>query len=243
MTRAYRPPRRSMFLGLVAAAMGLVSCGGDGSPAGPSGAPTPTPAPPPAPTARYEVTFGATWSAATHPDRFPADAHFSPLIGGTHNSSVSFWSPGLPATEGIRRMAEQGRVSPLDNEVMAAISARTAEGLIRGDGLPSSPGSTSLVFEISPSYPLVTLVTMVAPSPDWFVGMSGLSLLEGGGWVAERQVVLYAYDAGTDDGEIYDAPDRPASPRRPVARLQTAPFLVAGQVPPLGTFTFRRLDP
>jgi hypothetical protein len=84
---------------------------------------------------------------------------------------------------------------------------------------------------------------MVAPSPDWFVGVSGQSLLEGGGWVEERQVALYAYDAGTDDGEIYDAPDRPASPRHAVARLETTPFLVGGQVPRLGTFTFRRLAP
>jgi Spondin_N len=232
---------------LVAASLGLAACGGDGAaPGGPSGAlaptPVPTPSTPPAPTARYLVTFDATWSAATHPDRFPSDAHFSPLIGGTHDAGASFWSPGQLATEGIRLMAERGRVAPLDTEIMAAISARTAEGLIRGDGLQSSPASTSVEFDISRSYPLVTLVTMVAPSPDWFVGVSGLSLLDGG-WVDERQVLLYAYDAGTDDGEIYDAPDRPAFPRRPIARLQTTPFLVGGQVPPMGTFTFRRLAP
>jgi hypothetical protein len=238
--------RSPMRAAVMAAALGLAACGGDGSPAAPTSplpTPSPTPAAPPPPTARYRVTFDATWSAATHPDRFPSDAHFSSLIGGTHDASVSFWAAGQPASEGIRRMAEQGRVSPLDQEVQAAIVARSADALLRGGGLGGSPGSTSLEFEISRSYPLVTLVTMVAPSPDWFVGVAGLTLLESGGWVEERRVVLQAYDAGTDDGEIYDSPDRPASPRHPVSRLEGPPFLVGGQLPPVGTFTFRRLPP
>jgi hypothetical protein len=140
-------------------------------------------------------------------------------------------------------MAEQGRTSPLDQEVTAAIGAGTADAVLRGGGLGGSPASTSLEFSIDRRYPLVTLVTMVAPSPDWFVGVSGLDLLEGGAWAEERRVVLFAYDAGTDDGEIYTSADRPVSPRRPVARLETAPFLVAGAVVPVGTFTFRRLAP
>ena len=193
--------------------------------------------------ARYRVVFDATWSASTHPDRFPSDPHFSPLIGGTHDASVSFWAPGQLATEGIRRMAEQGRQSPLDQEVMAAIGARSAETVLRGGGIGPSPGTVSLEFDVSRTYPLVTLVSMVAPSPDWFVGVSGLSLLENGAWVDEKRAVLHAYDAGTDDGEIYTAPDRPAAPRRPIFPLEETPFLVAGQVPPVGTYTFRRLVP
>jgi hypothetical protein len=231
--------RRSLLV-VVSFAVSL-GCGGAGAPAGPTAAPTPSA--PNAATARYRVTFDATWSARTHPDRFPPDAHFSPLIGGTHDERIRFWGPGELATEGIRRMAEQGRVSPLDQEVTAAIGARTADAVIRGSGLDSSPGSTSLELEVSRLHPLVTLVTMVAPSPDWFAGVAGLSLLEAGGWVEERRVVLYAFDAGTDDGEIYSAPDLPASPRRPISQLETAPFLVDGRAAPVGSFTFRRLAP
>ena len=50
--------------------------------------------------------------------------------------------------------------------------------LLSGDNLRGSPGSTQFEFEVSRDYPLVTLVTMVAPSPDWFVGVSALSLRE-----------------------------------------------------------------
>jgi len=38
-------------------------------------------------TAQYEVKFNATWSAATHPLDYPGDAHFSGIIGATHDPS------------------------------------------------------------------------------------------------------------------------------------------------------------
>src|SRR5688500_14268429 len=57
--------------------------------------PIPMPAPPAAPeTAPYRVTFDSTWSATTHPQDFPSNAHFSGLIGGTHKAAVTFWEPG-----------------------------------------------------------------------------------------------------------------------------------------------------
>ncbi len=156
----------------------------------PSGVTNPSPpAPPPqsAPPARYTATFDATWSATTH--AVPADPHFSPLIGGTHNSLVTFWREGALASDGIKDMAERGRTSPLDTEVQAAIAAGTAQRILRGDGIPS-PGTTTIQFDISAEFPLVTLVTMVAPSPDWFAGVSGLNLLDGTRWLDERTVPL-----------------------------------------------------
>ena len=52
-------------------------------------------------TASYKVTFTATWSAATHPTSFPPNPHFSGLIGGAHNASVTFWEAGSTASVGI----------------------------------------------------------------------------------------------------------------------------------------------
>ena len=39
--------------------------------------------------ARYRVTFQATWSAETHPTNFPANPHFSGLVGATHNENTA----------------------------------------------------------------------------------------------------------------------------------------------------------
>jgi hypothetical protein len=186
------------------------------------------------------VTFQATWTAATHPVDFPSSAHFSPLIGGTHNASVAFWREGSPATDGIRDMAERGLTRRLSDELNAAIAVRTGESVIMGAGIPS-PGSVSTEFEISQTHPLVTLVTMIAPSPDWFVGVSGLALFDGGRWADERRIELVPWDAGTDSGVTFTSPDLATTPRRPVAPIVTAPLSPGGQVRPLGTFTFSRV--
>ena len=81
---------------------------------------------------------------------------------------------------------------------------------------------------------------MIAPSPDWFIGVSGLSLLgEDGNWVPELTVTLYPYDAGTEDGSGYSLGNPATDPLQPITRIRgEAPF----SDEPIGTFTFT-LDP
>ena len=59
--------------------------------------------------------------------------------------------------------------------------------------ISDSPNTTSFEFEIEKGHPLVTLVTMIAPSPDWFVGVAGLDLQAGGEWAPEVVVDLGAW--------------------------------------------------
>lgn len=237
---------RTGSLGVALAALvAAAACGGGGTgPGSPSPAvPTPVPqATPTAATARYSVTFDATWNASSHPSDFPSNPHFSPLIGGTHSTRARFWTAGGIASAGIEAMAEEGRTSPLDSEVQSAISAGTAFSLIRGGGISRSPAAASAEFEIGRDHPLVSLVSMVAPSPDWFVGVDSLTLVEGGDWVAEKVVTLYPWDAGTDNGTTYAAPDADSQPRQPIRALQGHPVALGGQVAAFGTFTFRRVN-
>jgi hypothetical protein len=100
----------------------------------------------------------------------------------------------------------------------------------------------SVGFTVNLDCPVVSVVTMIAPSPDWFVGVSGLSLLEDGQWVEERVVTLFPYDAGTDAGSSYASPDAPEASPGTIFRLEAEPLLAGGDVVPLGTFTFARID-
>jgi hypothetical protein len=228
-------PARLTFCGLLL--LVCAACSETGAPIEPSGLP---PMPPPA-SARYEVVFESTWHSTTHPTDFPASAHYSGLIGGTHNDAASFWREGTLASEGIRRMAERGAKSPLDQEVLQAIAAGAAEFVLSG-GSPPTPGSVRLEFAVSQAFPLVTLVAMVAPSPDWFVGVSSVPLFDNGAWVAERRIDLFPYDAGTDSGVTYGAPDQETLPHQPIALLRGYPVAANGRVAPFGTFTFRRVQ-
>lgn len=191
-------------------------------------------------TATYSVRFEATWSASSHPQSFPRNAHFSDLIGGVHNADAVIWQEEGVASPGIELMAELGRTSPLDTEIAALIAGGDALEVIRGRGIGLSPGQVSTSFTVSRDFPLVTLVSMLAPSPDWFVGVSGLSLLSRGEWVEQRVVTLHTWDAGTDSGTSYTSSDRDTRPQQPIRRLTSGPF--ANNQTPVGSFIFTRQD-
>ncbi len=195
-------------------------------------------------TARYQVVFHATWSQLTLPTNWPANAHFSGLVGGTHNASVHFWRDGETASEGLRLMAELGQKTALLNEITPAVANGTAHFQLSGGGISPSPGSVILTFPqpMSRDYPLVTLVSMIAPSPDWFVGVDSLNLLENGRWASEKTVILYGRDAGTDSGVTFTSPDQATVPRGVVSAFAGFPALQDGVIVPFGTFTFTRLD-
>ncbi len=115
--------------------------------------------------AEYRVTFDATWSAGSHSGAYPAGAHFSPPVGGTHDATATFWQTGSLASDAIEQMAEEGAAAPLANQVALEIIQGRAFSQIAASGL-NSPGMVQTTFLVRESHPLVTLVTMIAPSPD-----------------------------------------------------------------------------
>lgn len=194
---------------------------------------------PPSQTATYRIDFSATWSSTTHPTSFPGGAHWSPLIGAVHSSRASFWEMGETSSPGMESMAETGATGTLTDEINDQIP-NNALSVVSGSG-SSSPGSVRIRgVEVRLDHPLVTVVSMIAPSPDWFAGVTGLSLLNGvGQWADTRQVVLFPLDAGTDDGTSYTASNANTSPKEPIRSLRGInPFSRA----PVATLTFTRTD-
>lgn len=188
--------------------------------------------------ATYRLTFASDWSPLTHPIDYPNTAHFSALIGSTHNSAGSIWSPGELASSGIEGMAESGSTLSLSNEINAMIAAGSAE--LRLLGSSSGPVAINAIeFTITESHPMLSITTMVAPSPDWFLGIHDLNLLRSGMWIEEHIVDLLPYDSGTDSGTSFNSPDQDTNPAEPIARINTNPL--PGDVP-LGTIVITRLS-
>ena len=186
---------------------------------------------------RFELTFEATWSKATHEADFPSGAHFSDLIGAVHHDSVFLWESGSTASPGVEQMAETGGTSTLSREVNTLIEGKSAFAVVSGDGIASSPGSTTIVIEAIDDYPFVSLTTMVAPSPDWFVGVDRLSLKNlDGSWIDTMTVELRVYDAGTDSGELYTSPNKDSRPKELIQRKTGGVFDI-----PFATLTIKRL--
>ncbi len=201
------------------------------------------PPPPPPPTARYRVTFVSDWSAATHPQDFPAghNPHYSPLIGSTHQPGAPFWMPNRPASPGMENMAETGGVSPLKPEIRAAIDAGRAGSFIGAGQLNQTPGRLSHAFDVTLEFPHVSLVTMIAPSPDWFLGVYDVPLLKDGQWVERVPRELPPWDAGTDSGRSYTSADADTLPKEPITRLEGFPVSDGGPTRSFGRFVFERI--
>ena len=225
---------------LMACTLLITACGGGGSSSSPAtteqpsnGASAPptmptTPTTPTMPTTppsaentvTYRVTFSTIWTEAQFPTQYPSGRHFSPLVGMTHNEQATLWIDAGLATEGMESMAETGGRLSLNTEINAFIEQGYAQFLLNGGGISSLTDSIEFEFEVSEAFSLVTLVSMVAPSPDWFVGVNSVDLRdENGEWRSRVNMGLRILDAGTDSGLSYNSGNSDTQPREPIQLL------------------------
>jgi hypothetical protein len=193
----------------------------------------------------YEVTFEPMWTSATHPLEYPKSTllsapHFSGLIGASHADGYALFAPGALPTPGLERLSEEGKHAPLDAEIQAAIAAGKAGSLFESDPIKDLSMPASATVTVSDAFPMVSVVAMIAPSPDWFAGAAGVRLIEGGKPVASKQVTVFAHDSGGDDGTTYTAADADTMPKQATRLLDSPHFLQAGKRVPVGTLSFRR---
>lgn len=170
-------------------------------------------------SAVYDINFTSVWNANDH-STLPNNAHWSKLVGVTHNSNVSFWNEGETASIGIERIAEQGINTEFNQEVNAAITAGNANFYMEGDELETATGSiiiNGLVIDENFSY--LTLASMIAPSPDWMIGINNVNLREDDEWLPLLTFDLYVYDTGTDDGMNYVSPNADSNPRGVITNM------------------------
>jgi Spondin_N len=191
--------------------------------------------------ATYTVTFTAAWTKQTHPNpAFPNHPFFSPMIGAVHSPGVEYWKVGGLSSPGIKLLAEEGGTELLANEVKADMDRGRALDVLGVPYTTDSPGTTTIRFHVEKRHPLVTLVTMLAPTPDWFTGVAGLDLLDAQGhWVDQKVVMLYPFDAGTEQNGAYALHQPPEPKPLPIYSLSGTAWFTSK---PIGSFTFRRLN-
>ena len=178
-------------------------------------------------TARYTVSFSSVWNETDH-GTLPGNAHWSNLVGMTHNSNVKLWELGQLASTGIERVAENGINTDLNNEVNTAISNNNADQWLQEAFSPFAAISSATIMDVlvSEDYPLLSVVSMVAPSPDWFIGIDSFSFLDGSNnWKDSVSIDMFVYDAGTEEGTGYSTSNSPSSPHVPIfSRTNITPF-------------------
>ena len=189
----------------------------------------------PANAATYRLTFEASWSNWDWDPSFFywGSSRFTGLIGATHKPNVSLWSAGKLASDGIKQVAETGSKVALKSEISKLINQGSACAEISGDNIDFPNNSGTVTFTVQPECSLVSLISKLTPSPDWFVGSDSLNLVNNSQW---RNTVVYklrAYDSGTDSGLTFTGSNLVTSPPEKIQRAPRNEDYV-------GVFTFQR---
>lgn len=178
--------------------------------------------------ATYNILFTNHWNGTDH-GPLPSNPHWSKLVGANHKNTITFLEAGSIASEGIENIAEVGNNTNFKMDVITSISEGHSEQYIDGNSLYLSESSTISINEVqvSDQFPLLTLVSMIAPSPDWMVFINNLNLrtLDNTGWKNNVSVDLSPYDAGTDSGSDYNSPNADITEHILISSLQgVSPF-------------------
>ena len=139
----------------------------------------------------------------------------------------------------------------LESELKA--ESKHIRTIIKARGLwhPNVNGNTFAIFRTDPKNHLVSLVSMLGPSPDWIVGVSALEMCQANcTWMDKKDIFLYPWDAGVDSGISYESQDYPTTPNQPIKRItsqdpadENSPFFKSegGPLKPLAKISIQKL--
>jgi hypothetical protein len=176
----------------------------------------------------YKIEFVSNWSVDSHPTDFPIGLdHWSALVGTTHNTNISFFEIGQLATNGVEKVAENGNNTTIKQEINTSINNGNAYEVIEGSGLSSGLGTITIEnVNVAIDFPYLSLITMIAPSPDWVAQINSINLTDvNNNWEPLISIDVYATDAGTDSGTTYNSSNMDMNPANNISSYEnTAPF-------------------
>ena len=176
--------------------------------------------------ATYFCALNNKWSGETHPvlyDGIESTAHWSSPVLVTHAPSYQLWADGELASPGVERVAEMGATDTIRNEILSAQTSGLVGdwdiGMDQFNDLDRSQTFGELL--LTPDFPFLSSITMMAPSSDWFTGIPGFSPIDkiDGVWYEFFEVATYPWDAGTETGNAYSLNNGAEDPHKPISQL------------------------
>lgn len=191
--------------------------------------------------ALYRIRITMNWEGPNL--GVPTGAHVTGLAGIIHAKDTFLWTPSQLATPGLEDLAETGNTLRIALESDAILAAGKALSTFL---IPPPPvtGTAEARFLFSTDHPCISFASMIAPSPDWFMGIHSLSLHTGNSWITDTTVNLFVYDAGTEEGNMFAYNNPETSPRHNIELLTAvkAEVLANGKpiIAPIGTIRFTK---
>lgn len=170
-------------------------------------------------TASYKIFITGTWAMPQH--TIPTNKHFTQFVGLIHGDSCAIYKLGILASLGVENVAEVGNSTVLKAEMDAYISAGKAlnKFFITPTGVT---GMDSAIINVNLKNARISFESMIAPSPDWFVGIDSYNLIQNGKWVNDITIPVYGYDAGTEDGDVFGYANPASVPQQLISYMTPA---------------------
>lgn len=118
--------------------------------------------------------------------------YFTPLLIAAHDNNNQLFELGTAASSHLQAMAEGGDTSGLATDLMA-VSANIVDDPVGGLLAPGTDVTATLTTDTANTQ--LSLVAMLLPTNDGFVGLNSLTLPNASGTYT---YYLNAYDAGTE---------------------------------------------
>ncbi|MEP2937476.1 MAG: spondin domain-containing protein [Gilvibacter sp.] len=196
-------------------------------------------------TATYRITFTPNFTADAFPTDYPTNPTFAAMIVAVHEPGKTIFNKGQLASDGIKLLAEDGDGSDLVTFLNSQGGEDEQDFLVTqavaGGGATQSQ---SVNVTVTPEKTEISFVTSLSPSPDWFIGVNGFSIvLDANTLVSDESISLNVLDAGTDSGTTYTSPNNPTSPPATITVVNTPPIATTGGISPsIGTLRVVRTD-
>ncbi|MFK7829925.1 MAG: spondin domain-containing protein [Congregibacter sp.] len=138
-------------------------------------------------------------------------SYFTPFLVAAHADSARLFTSGETASNSLQAMAEGGDISMLIADVEAlnaTFVANPAQGLLA----PGARTTASLNTDDAPDNTRLSIVAMILPSNDGFMGLNAISIpTEAGRYVYS----VNAYDSGTEGNDEVVGSGAPGEPGYP----------------------------
>jgi hypothetical protein len=192
------------------------------------------------PQATYRITFVTNFTETTHPTDYPDNASFGRVFLAAHSPGTSIFTLGGVASDGLKKYAEDGDLADLVAEHSGGEDNNTMT-IITGSSNVSTSTTITYDINVTPTTTRISFVSKITPSPDWFVGVSSIDLVNGNELIESASFRLYPLDAGSDSGTTYESPDSPEP--GPISQIQGTPFSSGSiESTQIGTLSVERID-
>jgi len=169
---------------------------------------------------QYNCVFENQWTRDRHPKDYPSDAvHWTRQVLASHSSSYNMWREGSLASNAVQSMAEAGGTA----DILAELENWKIDYEVGYDKYmvndPTMRFNNPLEMTVANRY--VSVISKMAPSPDWFSGFYDFSAVneDKETWYRQFTIETYPYDAGTEDGNTYANYNSATRPQQPISQF------------------------